>query len=56
MGKKRSEAHGAFVIERAGVVAGGGGVVIQPGIFGVSRVKKTANKIVGAISVCFERL
>ena len=56
VGKKGSEAHGAFVIERTGVVAGGGGVVIQPGVFGVSRVKRTANKIIGAISVCFERL
>ena len=55
-GKKGAEAHGAFLLEGTRVVARGWGVVIQPGILGVSRVKKTANEIVGDISVCFEWL
>ena len=55
-GKKGAEARGAFVVEGTRMVARGWGVVIQPGILGVSRVKKTANEIVGAISLCFERL
>ena len=55
-GKKGAEAHMVFVVERTRVVARGGVVVIQPGILSVSRVKTTANQIVGAISVCFEWL
>ena len=50
-GKKGAVAHGALVVEGTSVVARGWGVVIQPGVLGVSRVKRTANEIIGAISV-----
>ena len=51
VGRNRVEAHRALVVDRTRVVARGGGVVIQPGFISVRRVKKTANDVIGAISV-----
>jgi len=55
-GKKGTVAHRALVEAGARVVARDWGVVVQPGVLGVSRVKGAANEIIGAIMVGFEWL
>ena len=54
VGQKETVAHGAFVEEGARVVARDWGIVIQPGVFGVSRVERTANEVIVGVVICFE--
>ena len=50
-GEKGAVAHGAFVMEGARVVARDWGVIIEPGVLGISRVKGAANEVIGTIIV-----
>ena len=56
VGEKGAVAHRALEIEGARVVARDWGVLIQPGVLGISRVKGAANEVIGAIMVRFEWL